>query len=83
MIENQPPTWKDRILSTGVPADDRGRMRAVANNLILHLHPTKVPEPALRWTYTWGLGGISALLVMLLIITGVLLMFRYDASIER
>ncbi|NTU84344.1 MAG: cytochrome bc complex cytochrome b subunit [Chloroflexales bacterium] len=65
------------------PADERSRMRAVANNLILHLHPTRVPAPALRFTHTWGLGGISALLSVLLIATGVLLMFRYDASIER
>jgi quinol-cytochrome oxidoreductase complex cytochrome b subunit len=58
-------------------------MRTVANNLVLHLHPTKVPTAALRWSYTWGLGGISALLAILLGITGVLLMFRYDASVER
>lgn len=68
---------------SGPPADERSRMRAVANNLILHLHPTRVPAPALRFTHTWGLGGISALLSMLLIVTGVLLMFRYDASVER
>ncbi len=73
--------WKKRLFYS--PADDRSRMRAVANNLILHLHPTKVPAPALKWTYTWGLGGISALLALLQILTGVLLMFRYDASVER
>ena len=72
----------DRILYT-TPADDRSRMRAVANNIILHLHPTKVPKPALRFTYTWGLGGLSTLLALILIFTGVLLMFRYDASVER
>jgi len=81
MSENS-NSWKNRIIYTN-PTDDRGRMRAVANNLILHLHPTKVPAPALRWSYTWGLGGISALLAVLLVITGVLLMFRYDASVER
>jgi quinol-cytochrome oxidoreductase complex cytochrome b subunit len=69
--------------SSASRADDRSRMRAVANNLILHLHPTKVPAPALRWSYTWGLGGLSALTAALLVITGVLLMFRYDASVER
>ncbi len=75
---------KERLLYTDKdPADDRSRMRAVANNLILHLHPTKVPAPALKWTYTWGLGGISATLTLVLLITGVLLMFRYDASVER
>lgn len=77
------PTWKTRLLYTSARTDDRSRMRAVANNLILHLHPTKVPAPALRFSYTWGLGGMSALLATLLAITGVLLMFRYDASVER
>ena len=48
---------------TGMPSDDRGRMRMVVDNLVLHLHPTKVPVRTLRWTYTWGLGGLSALLM--------------------
>lgn len=76
-------SWKSRLLYTDAVPDDRSRMRAVANNLILHLHPTKVPAPALRWTYTWGLGGLSAMLAVMLVATGVLLMFRYDASVER
>ncbi|MBK8986869.1 MAG: cytochrome b N-terminal domain-containing protein [Chloroflexi bacterium] len=75
---NQPR--RSRLLYTSAAPDDRSRMRAVANNLILHLHPTKVPAPALKWSYTWGLGGISATLAVVLIVTGVLLMFRYDAS---
>jgi quinol-cytochrome oxidoreductase complex cytochrome b subunit len=82
MSEQPSPSLKERLLYT-TPTDDRSRMRAVANNLILHLHPTKVPQPALRFTYTWGLGGISTILVLLLVLTGVLLMFRYDASVER
>ncbi|MFL7838981.1 MAG: cytochrome b N-terminal domain-containing protein [Candidatus Promineifilaceae bacterium] len=82
MSENLPRSWKERLIYTD-RVDDRGRMRAVANNLILHLHPTKVPAPALRWSYTWGLGGLSAVLALILIVTGVLLMFRYDASVER
>ena len=81
MTENT-SNWREKILYKP-ETDDRSRMRAVANNLILHLHPTKVPAPALRWSYTWGLGGLSALTATLLIITGILLMFRYDASVER
>jgi len=73
---------KDRVLYT-TPTDDRNRMRTVANNLILHLHPAKVSKDALRFSYTWGLGGLSTLLALILIVTGILLMFRYDASIER
>ncbi len=82
MSEAKRNSWKEQLFFTQVN-DDRSRMRAVANNLILHLHPTKVPAPALRWSYTWGLGGISAVLVVLLAITGAMLMFRYDASVER
>ncbi|NOX61220.1 MAG: cytochrome bc complex cytochrome b subunit [Chloroflexi bacterium] len=62
---------------------ERNRMKAVMNNLILHLHPAKVPAPALKFTYTWGLGGLATLLTLTLIGTGILLMFRYDASVER
>jgi len=71
--EQERPNWQE----------ERGRMRTVANNLILHLHPTRVPRSALRWTYTWGLGGISALLVAMLVITGVMLMFRYEPSVSQ
>jgi len=48
--------WKTRIIYQPDVRDDRSRMRQVMNNLILHLHPTKVPKPTLRFTYTWGLG---------------------------
>lgn len=83
-MQTDPSAWKDRILyRPGPPADDRSRMRQVMNSLVLHIHPTKVPAPALRLSYTWGLGGISSVLALVLIATGVLLMFRYDAGVER
>ncbi|MDO9086591.1 MAG: cytochrome b N-terminal domain-containing protein [Anaerolineaceae bacterium] len=58
------------------------RENHVRNNLILHLHPSRVPARALRFSYTWGLGGISVVLVVLLGLTGLLLMFRYDPRVE-
>ncbi len=57
--------------------DRRSRLRLVMNNLILHLHPAQVPARTLRFTYSWGLGGLSAWLVMLLAVTGAMLMFVY------
>lgn len=63
--------------------EDRQRMRLVASNVILHLHPSRVPAGALRFTYTWGLGGISALLCLMLVGSGILLMFRYEPTIAR
>ena len=83
MLDNLRLWIRGRLYVPDKGADERSRMRLVANNLILHLHPTRVPAPALRFTYTWGLGGISALLAVVLIATGILLMFRYDASVEH
>jgi quinol-cytochrome oxidoreductase complex cytochrome b subunit len=81
------PTYQSRQQqaeqSTKRTAVHRNRMRAVANNAILHLHPTKVPVKALRFSYTWGLGGISALLAVILTVTGILLSFRYEPNVDR
>ncbi len=63
--------------------EDRGRMRLVMDNILLHLHPPKVPQRALRLTYTWGLGGLSAFLLVLLIGTGVLLEMHYTPSVPQ
>jgi quinol-cytochrome oxidoreductase complex cytochrome b subunit len=84
---NSPPfikSWQERILyNDRAGTDEIGRMRMVANSLILHLHPARVPASALRISYTWGLGGISTVLALLLAATGVLLMFRYEPNIDR
>lgn len=60
--------------------DERARLKYVMNNLILHIHPAKVARPTLKFTYTWGLGGLSLLLFMMLTVSGVMLMFVYTPS---
>jgi quinol-cytochrome oxidoreductase complex cytochrome b subunit len=75
-------SWRDRLQGMG-RAGGRARVQATASGLILHLHPARVPARALRLSYTWGLGGISAMLAVSLAVTGVLLMFRYEPSIDR
>lgn len=75
--------WKRRILYTPASNDERSRMRTVVDSLILHLHPVRVPAAALRFSYTWALGGICATLGLLLGLTGVLLMFRYEPNVGR
>ncbi|MCK4975553.1 MAG: cytochrome b N-terminal domain-containing protein [Anaerolineales bacterium] len=82
---NQQPTKMfERIYNalgpSGLPTDDRGRMRMVVNNLVLHLHPTKVPVRTLRLSYTWGLGGLSGMLIMFLAFTGIFLQMNYTPS---
>jgi len=49
-------------------------------NILLHLHPAKVSERSLTFHRTFGLGGMAALLVIILIITGIMLRFYYVPS---
>lgn len=81
--ETKNPTMVQRLRRLEPPAypkDDRSRMRMVVDSLVLHLHPSKVPERTLNWTYTWGLGGLSGMLIVLLGLTGILLQMNYTPS---
>jgi quinol-cytochrome oxidoreductase complex cytochrome b subunit len=59
------------------------RSLAMTSNIFLHLHPVKVNRRSLRWNYSFGLGVITTILFLLLIVTGTLLMFYYVPSVER
>jgi quinol-cytochrome oxidoreductase complex cytochrome b subunit len=59
------------------------RRWAFANSLILHTRPVRVHARTLRYTHTFGLGGMSLVLFMLLISTGLLMIFIYEPSPER
>ena len=63
------------------PSTSRTRALAVMNNVFLHLHPVRVKRHAVRYTYTFCLGGISFFLFLALTVTGLYLMFFYVPSI--
>ena len=65
-----------------VKHDDKPRSRAlgILSNVFLHLHPSKVNRDAVAYNYTWGMGGITFYLFIVLTFTGVLLMFYYHPS---
>ena len=71
------------IYREGYPDTDRKRVMVVINSLALHLHPVRIPKKALKVSYTWGLGGLSIWMFVLLTITGVFLMFYYIPSVQR
>jgi quinol-cytochrome oxidoreductase complex cytochrome b subunit len=74
--------WRS-VFRGGVWKDTpRDRAAHIIGNVWLHLHPVKVRKRALEWTYTWGLGGLSFVLFLLLTLTGVLLMFYYRPTID-
>src|SRR5271163_4304391 len=65
-----------------VKHDDEPRNRAlsVLSNVFFHLHPAKVNRDATKYNFTWGMGGITFYLFIVLTFTGVLLMFYYHPT---
>jgi quinol-cytochrome oxidoreductase complex cytochrome b subunit len=59
---------------------EQDRKWAVVNNFILHFRPVRVPARALAYTHTFGLGGMSLVLILLLVATGTLMMFVYEPA---
>ncbi|MFB3921339.1 MAG: cytochrome b N-terminal domain-containing protein [Terriglobia bacterium] len=59
---------------------ERSRALGVLTNVFLHLHPAKINRDAVRYSYTWGMGGITFYLFLVLTITGVLLMYYYHPT---
>ena len=77
------PTKTDLFKSMfRVKHDETPRSRAlgVLSNVFLHLHPAKVNRDAVAYNYTWGMGGITFYLFVVLTFTGALLMFYYHPS---
>jgi quinol-cytochrome oxidoreductase complex cytochrome b subunit len=75
--------WRSLFRGPIYPRDDRERKWVVVNNLILHFRPLRLPRRSLRYTHTFGLGGMSLVLFLLLAATGVLLMFVYEPAPGR
>jgi quinol-cytochrome oxidoreductase complex cytochrome b subunit len=63
-----------------LPSTDLERSQTSFTNFFLHLHPVKVHRNTLRPVYTLGLGLISLFLFLILVVTGILLMFYYVPS---
>ncbi len=56
------------------------RTATIKSNLWLHLHPTKAKRASLRFSYTLCAGGVTFLLFLITVITGVILLFHYRPS---
>ncbi len=65
------------IFRRGYDESARDRALAIVGNVFLHLHPNTLPRGALRYRFTWGMGGISFFLFLILTVTGIFLMFYY------
>ncbi len=75
-------TW-EKIRWTWQPASEREAGDSIVRNFLLHWFPAKVAVRSLAMGYSLWLGTISTVLFLILIITGLALMFLYVPSVER
>jgi cytochrome b-561 len=76
-------SWWRRLTWTWAPAGEREAGDAVVRNFLLHWFPNKVSRRSIATSYSFWLGTISAVLLLILIATGLVLMFLYVPSVER
>src|SRR5712671_2244808 len=73
--------WQS-IFRHGYDDTPRNRILMVSGNVWLHLHPSKVRKHATRLRFTWCMGGITFLMFLVTVVTGVYLMFYYRPTAE-
>jgi quinol-cytochrome oxidoreductase complex cytochrome b subunit len=79
IVESQ--VWK-AIFRHGYDDTPRNRVMMVTANVFLHLHPAKVRRHAVRMRFTWCMGGLTFLMFLVTVVTGVYLMFYYRPVAE-
>jgi len=60
----------------------RNRVLQIMANVWLHLHPPKIRRHAIKIRFTWCMGGITFLMFLVTVVTGVILMFYYRPVAE-
>jgi quinol-cytochrome oxidoreductase complex cytochrome b subunit len=65
------------------PRSDREAGDAVVSNFLLHWFPAKISKSSLDWSYSFWLGTASSALLLLLVLSGLPLLFLYIPSVER
>jgi quinol-cytochrome oxidoreductase complex cytochrome b subunit len=75
------PIFKS-IFRHGYADTGKNRSLQIVSNLFLHLHPVRLKEHGFRIRFTWCLGGITFLLFLIELVTGILLMFYYRPVVE-
>lgn len=74
--------WRS-IFRTGLPTTNYRRSLIILNNFFLHIHPAKVKKNSIKFTTTFYLGGISFGLFIVLVVTGIYIMFYYHPSVPQ
>jgi quinol-cytochrome oxidoreductase complex cytochrome b subunit len=71
------------IFRVGLPQSNLERAQAMVSSFVLHMQPAKVHRHSLKASYSLGMGLITLYLFIILVVTGIPLMFYYVPSVER
>ena len=74
--------WRS-IFRSGSGTSNLHRSQAVQQNVFLHLFSVKIRSRVLDFTPTWYLGALTLCTFLILVITGILLMFYYHPSVPQ
>ena len=76
--------WENKIWRSifrhKLSENPRNRSLNVISNVFLHLHPARINRDAVRYAFTWGMGGITFFIYLILTLTGIYLMFYYHPT---
>ena len=81
-ITQLPKHIKQSVVRTEAATTEQRRAAAIFGNVFLHVHPVRVHINTLRAGYTLGLGLATFYLFLILVGTGILLMFYYTPSTQ-
>ena len=74
-----PRQFRESVIRHGRPTSDRAASEAVFSNVFLHILPTRIHRYSLQIRATLGLGIITLVLFLLLVLTGIALMVLLQA----
>jgi len=69
--------------SVKLPLSALERTRAISKNFFLHIHSARLDPYVLKPNFTFGLGVVAVSLFIILMCSGILLLFYYTPSVER
>jgi quinol-cytochrome oxidoreductase complex cytochrome b subunit len=82
-LKDLPANLWASVFRNPIPQNDVERSATSFTNFFLHIHPVKVNRNTLHPAYTLGLGLFSLFLFVVLVATGILLMFYYVPSTSQ
>lgn len=74
--------WK-AVFPKPFPETRRDQSEIAITSSWLHIHPATISKRALNFTCTYGLGGLCMGLFLILLATGILLMFFYVPAVDH